>query len=186
MPSNQAMASGSQSSAIGSPKSNLVRSKSLRLPTSKPKTEITNNTLSRHGSIRQARNQPTGISSTRPPFTVFKKPAVKPKPAFCSSKSSENLDNATTKAVRNAEHDNKKMSVSNRSPVKHVDSRGVLFSDLQSSLSDSPTSLHSDRSQSQDQNSWCNSDLVSHLKRLTEEHEKLQVIIYFKFNSQFD
>lgn len=177
MPSNQTMASGSQSCAIGSPKSNLVRSKSLRLPTTKPKTEISSSTLSRHGSMRQPRNQPSNIASSRSQFSVFRKPAVKPKPAFCSSKSSENLENASSKSVRTTEHETKKV-VSSRSPIKHVDSRGVGFSDLQPTPSDSPTSLHSDRSQSQDQNSWCNTDLVSHLKRLTEEHEKLQVILF--------
>lgn len=171
MPSSQEMASGSQNCVIGSPKSNLVRSKSLRLPTSS-KTDIANNTLSRHGSIRQTRNQPSKVPNTRSQFTVFRKPAVKPKPVFSNSKSSENLENGSSKVGRNVD-ENKKV---HRSPVKHVDGRGVAFSETQPSPSDSPTSLHSDKSQSQDQNSWCNSDLVSHLRRLTEEHEKLQVI----------
>lgn len=171
MPSSQIMASGSQNCAIGSPKSNLVRSKSLRLPTSKPKTDLTNNTLSRHGSIRQTRNVPS-VSSARSQFSVFRKPAIKPKPSFCSSKSNENLDNSSLKTARNIENDGRK---AHRSPIKHVDNRGTAFAEQQPSPSDSPTSLHSDKSQSQDQNSWCNSDLVSHLKRLTEEHEKLQV-----------
>lgn len=169
MPSSQPMASGSQNCIVGSPKSNLVRSKSLRLPTSS-KTEVTNTTLSRHGSIRQTRNLPPKISNARSQFSVFRKPAVKPKPIFSNSKSSENLENGSSKAGPNS-GENKKI---HRSPVKHRD-QGVAFSEMQPSPSDSPTSLHSDKSQSQDQNSWCNSDLVSHLRRLTEEHEKLQV-----------
>ncbi|GIY34920.1 uncharacterized protein CEXT_285961 [Caerostris extrusa] len=61
------------------------------------------------------------------------------------------------------------------SPTKHNDNRNIGLTDIHRTPSDSPTSLYSDKGNSQDANSWCSSDLASHLRRLTEEHERLQV-----------
>ncbi|GFU02969.1 uncharacterized protein NPIL_451891 [Nephila pilipes] len=178
MPGNQPpMASNPQSVSTILPKSStLVRSKSLRLSSSKPKLDSGTSSLTRHGSIRVSKAQTTTATTTKPPFSVFRKPAVKPKPSFCSSKSSENIENNSVKPKPNVDTDNKKMiSSACFSPTKHTDSRNSTLSEIHRTPSDSPTSLYSDKSQSQEANSWCTSDLVSHLRRLTEEHEKLQV-----------
>ncbi|XP_015907430.1 early endosome antigen 1 [Parasteatoda tepidariorum] len=155
------------------PKSSLVRSKSLRLTTSRPKLEQSGtSTLTRHGSIRGPKTQNPALSSSKPSLSVFKKPALKPKPSFSSSKSNDQIENSA-KTHSNAEGDSRKTNIN--SPIKHSDGKGIPSSDSHLTPSESPTSLHSDKSHSQDGSSWCNSDLVSHLKRLTEEHEKLQV-----------
>lgn len=159
------------------PKSSLVRSKSLRLTTSRPKLEHSGtSTLTRHGSIRGPKTQNSTLPSSKPPISVFKKPALKPKPSFSSSKSNDQIENSS-KVNSNIEEDSRKSNTN--SPVKHSDGKGIQASDSHLTPSESPTSLHSDKSHSQDANSWCNTDLISHLKRLTEEHEKLQVKFFF-------
>ncbi|XP_054719107.1 sperm-associated antigen 5-like [Uloborus diversus] len=172
MPTNQPSSVGSQPPGSAPTRSNLVRSKSLRLPTTKPKTEQGSSTLSRHGSIRGPRT--STLTAAKSSLTVSKKPPVKPKPSFCSSKSNENLENSSSRNAHSAD-DSKKLPYSCRSPVKQADGRGVSFTEKHLTPSSSPTSLQSDKSQSQEGSSWCTSDLAVHLKRLTEEHEKLQV-----------
>ncbi|KFM67448.1 hypothetical protein X975_22494, partial [Stegodyphus mimosarum] len=164
MPGNQPSTTSPQLSSSSQSKSSLVRSKSLRLPTSKPKTEQVSSTLTRHGSIRGPRNQSSSMQNSKSShLSVFRKPLLKPKPHIGNSKSSENLE----KSIHNADGELKKTAC--RSPNKHIDGKGVTFTDMHPTPSDSPTSLHSDKSQSQDANSWCTTDLVAHLRRLTEE-----------------
>ncbi|GIY52269.1 uncharacterized protein CDAR_83821 [Caerostris darwini] len=153
--------------------STLVRSKSLRLSSSKPKLDTGTSSLTRHGSIRGPKTQ-TSTTTNKQPFSVFRKPAVKPKPSFCNSKSTENLENSSTKSKPN-DIDKKMTTSACFSPTKHNDNRNIGLIDIHRTPSDSPTSLYSDKGNSQDANSWCSSDLASHLRRLTEEHERLQV-----------
>ncbi|KAF8791666.1 hypothetical protein HNY73_003361 [Argiope bruennichi] len=176
MPANQPpSASNSQSSSSSQSKSStLVRSKSLRLSSSKPKLDSGTSSLTRHGSIRAPKTQ-SSTTITKPPFSMFRKPAVKPKPSFFNSKSNENLDGNSAKSKPNVEIDKRMTTSACFSPTKHSDNRNTGLTDTHRTPSDSPTSLYSDKSHSQEANSWCNSDLVSHLRRLTEEHEKLQV-----------
>ncbi|GBN87241.1 hypothetical protein AVEN_146760-1, partial [Araneus ventricosus] len=176
MPANQPSSASNSQPASSNPNksSTLVRSKSLRLSSSKPKLDSGTSSLTRHGSIRAPKTQSSTVT-TKPPFSVFRKPAVKPKPSFYNSKSNENLDSTSTKSKPNAEIDKRMTTSACFSPTKQSDTRNAGLSDTHRTPSDSPTSLYSDKSHSQEANSWCNSDLVSHLRRLTEEHEKLQV-----------
>ncbi|KAG8196584.1 hypothetical protein JTE90_014145 [Oedothorax gibbosus] len=168
MPGNQSPAPALSAPPVPPKGSNLVRSKSLRLSSSRPKPEPGTSTLTRHGSIRVPRIQAT---TTKPPFTTFKKPALKPKPSFCSSRSSDNFEN-NVKSRSTMDLDKKSSFVTSKCVDGLVSNNG---SDSHPMQSESPTSLHSDKSHSQDTSSWCAPDLVSHLRRLTEEHEKLQV-----------